>query len=635
VILGDGHMGRKAQLSRRLRYWFDNTMSRGTISLIGWLALVSFVLIVTVTAALELVVQDESGGRPNPIRLLWDTFVSTFSLSVPNGGAEPWVVLALWFVLALGGIFVVSALVGLLTSGMNRKIESLRKGRSIVVEHGHTVILGWSDQVYTVVSELVEANRSRRRGAAIAILADVDKVVMEDRLRHRLGSTANTRLICRTGNPLDLTDLEVVNPNAARSIIVLAPQNASAEDADSYVLKTLLAINKGPAFRGRPHHVVASVRDGRNRAVARLAGGDSVVIDADDVSARLVVQTARQSKLSVIYHDLLDFGGDELYIVSEPQLVGRPFWQTQLAYRSCCPVGVLSAHGQTTLNPPLHQVIGPDDRLVILARDDSEIRLANRGFAVEESAIVHSVRGPAAPEHTLILGWNARAGKIVEQLDAYVAAGSTVDVVTDRPDVDIAVAALAPRLQRVGMRVKDGDTRDRNTLESLDIAGYENIIMLSDDRLDPLAADSRVLVTLLHLRDMLAKRGIAGSIVSEMRDDRDRALAQLTRADDFVVSEQLVSLLMTQISENRHLESVFTDLFDADGAEIYVRPASYYIRPVPGLTFATIVAAASRRNEVAIGYRIAEPGDGHGVVLNPDKATPMPAIDRVIVLAHS
>jgi hypothetical protein len=150
-----------------------------------------------------------------------------------------------------------------------------------------------------------------------------------------------------------------------------------------------------------------------------------------------------------------------------------------------------------------------------------------------------------------------------------------------------------------------------------------------------MTADSRVLVTLLHLRDMLAKRGRSVQIVSEMRDDRDRALAQLTRADDFVVSEQMVSLLMTQISENRHLESVFTDLFDPDGAEIYVRPANYYLREAPGHTFATVVESARRRGEVAIGYRVAEPGEHHGVVLNPVKDHPMPLIDRVIVLAHS
>ena len=45
------------------------------------------------------------------------------------------------------------------------------------------------------------------------------------------------------------TDLELVNLNAARSIIVLTPQTEAPEDADAYVLKTLLAINRGPTFR--------------------------------------------------------------------------------------------------------------------------------------------------------------------------------------------------------------------------------------------------------------------------------------------------------------------------------------------------------------------------------------------------
>jgi voltage-gated potassium channel Kch len=605
-------------------------MSKGTAGLIGWLAFTSIVLIIVVTVALTAVEQ-KFDSNVNPFLLLWQTFVATFSLAVPENG--PLAVLALWFLLALGGIFIVSALIGLLTSGLHRKLEQLRKGRSPVVERDHTVILGWSDQVYTLVSELVEANQSRRR-AAIAILAEEDKIEMEDRLRHRLGSTGNTKVVCRTGNPLDLADLELVNPNAARSILVLAPNGASAEDADAYTLKVLLAINRGPAFRDRQHHVVAAVRDGRNRAVARLAGGDAVVIDADDISARLVVQTARQSRLSVIYHDLLDYGGDEFYLAKEPKLVGAQFGQALMAYRKCCPVGLFHANGTTTLNPPMNTVIGHDDQIVILAEDDSAIRLTDRRLPIDDSVIVHSFRGPQAPERTLILGWNSRAVRIIEQLDIYVTSGSTVDIVTDRTDADALVAQLAYRLRRLTVTVKDGDTRDRNVLESLDIVAYDNVIVLSNDLLEPLAADSRVLVTLLHLRDMLAKRGKVGSIVSEMRDDRDRALAQLTRADDFVVSEQLVSLLMTQISENRHLESVFTDLFDPDGAEIYVRPASYYVRAVAGITFATVVEAARRRNEVAIGYRMAEPGESHGIVLNPDKTKPMPLIDRLIVLAH-
>jgi Castor and Pollux, part of voltage-gated ion channel/Calcium-activated potassium channel slowpoke-like RCK domain len=622
-------MTRRVSLGARFRYWFDNTMSRGTGGLIGWLALASGVLIGVVTVGLELVAPSEAG---NPVLLLWKTFVATFSLGAPDAG--PWPVLAMWFVLGVGGIFIVSALIGLLTSGLHRRLEQLRKGRSRVVERKHTVILGWSDQIYTVINELVEANRSRRR-AAIAILADEDKVLMEDLVRHRIPDTGKTRLVFRTGSPLDLADLEMVNLNEARSIIVLGPNNASPDDADAFVLKVLLAINKGPAFRGRPHHVVAAVRDGRNRPVAKLAGGDAVVLDGDDIGARLIVQTARQSKLSVVYQELFDFGGDEIYMIAEPRFVGRPFGQILQAYKRCCPIGLIREDGNTILNPPMETVIVATDRIVLIAEDDSKIKLSDRPVSIDDANIVHAARGPAAPEKTLILGWNGRATRIIEQLDIYVAEGSMVDVVTDRADVDAAVSWLVPGLRRLAVRCKAGDTRDRRVLETLDVAAYHSVIVLSDDKLDPLTADSRVLVTLLHLRDILANQGRSGSIVSEMRDDRDRELAQLTKADDFVVSEQLVSLLMTQISENRHLESVFNDLFDADGAEIYIRPATYYLRPKAGYNFATVVEAARRRGEVAIGYREADPGDGHGVVVNPDKDQPMPAIDRVIVLAHS
>jgi ion channel POLLUX/CASTOR len=616
-------MTSKAGLRTRLRYWFDNTMSRGTPALIGWLAIVSVMLIVVISAALAVT------GGTNIFGLFWQTFISAFSLAIPDNATVA--ARVPWFVLALGGIFLVSALIGLINNGIDKKLEELRKGRSAVVESDHTVILGWSDQVFTVVSELVAANRSRRR-PAIVILAEQDKLEMEELLRERLAGTANTRVVCRTGNPLNVSDLELVNLNASRSIIILTPQTATTpEDADAYVLKTLLAINRGPAFRDTEHHVVAAVRDGSVRAVAKLAGGNAVVIDADDISARLTVQAARQSGLSVVYHDLLDFGGDELYVVSEPDLAGTTFGASLLAYRQCCPIGLVHQDGTTIVNPPMDTVIAADDKIVILAGDDSAIKLSSDGLTSVDDAIVYKARQAEAPEHTLILGWNGRAARIIEQLDMYVSDGSSVEVITDRDDADSAINKLS--YTHLTASIKRGDTRERAVLEALDLGGYDNIIALCDDVMDPLTADARVMVTLLHLRDILAKRGEVGAIVSEMRDDRDRALAQLTRDDDFVISEQLVSLLMTQISENAHLESVFADLFDPEGSEIYIRPASDYIQPTSGLTFATVTAAARVRNEVAIGYRIAYSGDGHGIVLNPDKTRPIPVIDRVIVLA--
>ena len=60
-------------------------------------------------------------------------------------------------------------------------------------------------------------------------------------------------------------------------------------------------------------------------------------------------------------------------------------------------------------------------------------------------------------------------------------------------------------------------------------------------------------MTLLQLRKLSEAAGKPINVVSEMLDARNRALAEVTRADDFVVSNQLVSLMLAQASENRYI----------------------------------------------------------------------------------
>ena len=154
-------------------------------------------------------------------------------------------------------------------------------------------------------------------------------------------------------------------------------------------------------------------------------------------------------------------------------------------------------------------------------------------------------------------------------------------------------------------------------------------------------ADGRTLVTLLHLRDMASRAGQDSSIVSEMLDVRNRELAQVTQADDFIVSDRLVSLMMAQLSENSELKAVFDDLFRAEGSEIYLKPASDYVALDQPMNFYTVLEAARRRGEVAIGYRLksesSDPKLAYGVHLNPKKpgTFQLAAHDRVIVLAEN
>src|SRR5215218_7378121 len=86
---------------------------------------------------------------------------------------------------------------------------------------------------------------------------------------------------------------------------------------------------------------------------------------------------------------------------------------------------------------------------------------------------------------------------------------------------------------------------------------------------------------------------------------RERELAEVAQADDFIVSNKLTCLMLSQISENPGLNAVFTDLSDPEGSEIYLKPAGDYVQPGRAVSFYTVAAAARRRGEVAIGYRLA------------------------------
>jgi hypothetical protein len=166
------------------------------------------------------------------------------------------------------------------------------------------------------------------------------------------------------------------------------------------------------------------------------------------------------------------------------------------------------------------------------------------------------------------------------------------------------------------------------------------IVLCYSDALDVARADARTLMTLLHLRDIASGVGRRLAIVSEILDLRDRALAEVARADDFIVSDRLISLMIAQVAETPELNAVFADLLDPEGAEIYLKPAADYVtteRPVP---YAAVVEAARRRGEVAIGFRLAahagDPRAAYGVRLNPPKGFEVGfgADDRVVVLAE-
>ncbi len=624
----------------RWRYRFDNFMARGTGALLLALAVASALMVISIAAFVTLAHVAPPGEDGQPVgfsSLAWMGLLRSLDTGTMSGDAG-----SVWFVgamlaVTLGGVFTVSTLIGVLNNGLEGKLSNLRKGRSRVIETGHTIILGWSQQIFPILSELLLANESRK-GACIVVLGDGDKAEMEDEIAARTGPTGKTRIVCRSGSPIDLADLSIVSLQTSNSIVVLSPQG---DDPDASVIKTLLAITNAPDRRPAPYHVVAEIRDPNNLEVARMVGRDEVeLLLVGELISRIIAQTCRQSGLSVIYTELFDFGGDEIYFRDEPSLVGKTYAEALVAYDDSAVMGIAPLSGRPRLNPPMDQRIAAGERLILVAQDDDSIRLSGQPHPVRDEAILEGIDVPQAPERTLLLGWNWRATKILSELSQYVAPGSHTTVVDEVPEAAERIAALGDSANMAIERI-EGDTSDRRLLDSLGLETFDHIIVLSyADHLEAQRADAKTLVTLLHLREIGEQKGKAFSIVSEMLDVRNRALAEVTKADDFIVSDRLISLMLAQISENKQLAAVFDDLLDPDGSEIYLKPAGAYVRPGTPVDFYTVVESARRRGESAIGYRIAadvkNADRAYGIKLNPKKSETLSftAADRIVVLAE-
>jgi hypothetical protein len=624
-------------LRQRARYRFDNLMARGVGAQILLLAVFT-VVIVAITVVLMFVLgvapKNEQGGSESSAMLAWKSLMHTMDAGTLGGDSGSWTYLFVFLFATIGGLFVVSALIGVLNQGFGTMLDRLRRGRSVVVERDHTVILGWTPKIFTLLHELAEASRNKR-GAAVVILADRDKVEMDGEIAEAMRGQ-KLRVITRRGSTMSTEDLGLVSLQTSKAVLVLGSDDNS--DSDTVVLRTLLAIQKIAA--DHPLHIVAELFDEKSEPVARMVVGKrAALMLAAPLVSRLLVQTGRQSGLSLVYTELLDFGGCEIYVTKEPKLAGKTFRDAVFSFGTSTLLGIFTKDGEMMLPPPFDRTLTADDLIVTISEDDDTIVLDGAG-AVDEGAInVAPARSSRRNERTLVLGASRRLPLVLRELDSYVAPGSETIVHGENARATLATLDLAT-LANMKVTVEDSDVTERDLLESLDITQFDHILLLSElnDRTQEMA-DARTTITLLFLRDITQRAGKRVPMTSEILEIQSRDLAAVSEADDFIVSNSLVSLMMSQLAENPHLVHVFDELFSSKGYELYVKPLSEYL-DAGAATYATLCEAALRRKEIAIGYRLAklarDPSAAYGVKVNPPKREQVRFThdDHVIVLAE-
>ncbi|MBQ6586736.1 MAG: hypothetical protein IJH83_08040, partial [Coriobacteriales bacterium] len=529
-------MAKPIPLRARLSYSFDNFMSKGLWAKIGLLALVTIVFILLMGIVASIAYGDAGQMAP---WVWWKTVMTSLGKSTPGQDDGSPVFVALMLIAMIYGMFFTSILIGFISGAIREKVNNLAKGGGAVAEDGHIIILGFNEETFVLLEELIEASRNQRRPQTVVVLAETPKERMDDEIHARFGSTSNhpkLRIVTRTGSTCDLASLERCSIGSCRSIIV-----SGTDDFES--TKSIMACTYQLNSEDVPPetYAVAEIHEEGNVDAASIAGRDGregdrlELLPLQEILARIIVHTSRQPGLSKVYIELFNFVGNEFYTIQDDpairELIGLDIRRINLRLKDAVTVGVHDPQRGVILGDPNQVVLEEGCSLIVIARDDDALQLLPE--ALQPADCASNERHEPETLRCLVLGGQPILNDMAIEYARYLQPGSSVLAVAEEGSRCRGLGRRAGNIlgkASISFEMRTVPEFDKETLFAvLDEFKPHSVVLLDDHSgASPQNEDARTISLLLYLRDYRESSGREFGITSEMRLGKNREIASAT-----------------------------------------------------------------------------------------------------------
>jgi len=645
----------------KIKYLFYKQFTKGSKRLYLWLTILSLVPIFIIS--LIIFVSAIFNPDLNPVgdnNSFWQTFFSQLLAALDPGNFLVFELVSdskspksLLFIICsllslLSGLMVIATLIGIVSSSIENVMLSFKKGKTFVVEKDHVIILGWNDQIFTIIKELEIAHENTKR-ICIVIMSSQEPEIMRDEIENRV-SLKNLDIVYRSGNVLDIEDLKKISIKDSKSIIVLTDML----DRDAQAFKIALTINKlTPGdFEFKPgFSVVVAMEDEENiQLLNQISKNTITTFNIHLLQSRIIAQCCRQTGLSVVYNDLLDFDGEEIYffkinIDNNPKhkiFLEESFQDISVILNNAILIGVFT-NNECLIQPDNKYLFKDGDELILIQNDDDEPKIME-DLIYHEHLVNLSENLNETVKNILIINWNEDTPYLLKDLNIYLPSESNVDIIINSDRLSkLDINKLKEKNKLIGEFIKE-DNLSQEVLRNLNLEQYDSIVLLSDNIVPDIAlsnaSDAKSIITLLQLRIILKELNKSEiPIISQIQNPTSKDLIENEANYDIIVSNKLVGNYTCQLAENSRLKLVFDEILQPEGSEFYMRDVRQYIKLNEKINFYTLCKAATKRNEIVIGYKIKkeESLPNHGIYINPLKSEELVFHDgdQIIVLSEN
>lgn len=544
----------------RQRYRLDEKMSKGSLGLIKLLAVSTIVMMLLVAVILQIAGLF-AGEETSFSALLWNTLATIINKWLPFYGDGWRGYRIMMTVAAIFGLLITSVLIGIISSAIDEKIASLKKGGLAVMEEDHIVVLGFKPGEYTLIQELVYGADKRPR--CIVVGSELSREEMEECIRDNVICPKNVRILCRTVNIFDPVTLERCSLNTCRTILI------SPTDNDR-TIRTLLAVTK----------LLHDVPECRIRTIAVLSQNDYripeavikkhgiLLLHAEGTIARIMAHSCTQPGLSQAMLEMFHFEGSEIHIIALPGIEGLTFEELLCRVDCAFPIGICKGD-EIYLNPDAAMRLEQGDRLLAFCEESDSAKLLPAS-ALQPIKPLPPYQDAQSAGHLVIIGCNEFLSTVLLELSENVTSVTLADVPEDFRDA--ALQAAARRETKLSVSFFEKDTAELSTLEEL-AKTADHIVLLSDRNRPDDEADMHSIFNILTLRDIRDRFGLNFNITVEMRLEINQNLVISEAHTEFILSSNMSSRFLAQLSESPELIKVFNELLTNEGNEVYLKTA--------------------------------------------------------------
>ena len=433
-------------------------------------------------------------------------------------------------------------IIGYVASLFSSIIENAKKGKGMLYVYDHILILNWNQKAL----ELIADYRFDEDTTTVVVLSPHDKESIEkdiERKLYGLKDKKKIQVIVRQGEVFSKSDLMDVCIEDAKTVIILSDEtqdeNSNEIFKDIQAVKTLMLVSN-LNLKHEPT-IIVEVKEQKTVTLIKDRIGKQknmshqiIPILPDELMGRLIAQTILMSPLSQVYHELLSFQGAEFYTVEH-----------------------LEAEHYIKHYPYAIPIYKLKDDLFVMTENEKNL-YQRRDVPLSEFTQLSFKNADRYHEQTiLIFGSNRKLFYIIDSIELY------------------------KKENKTNILVHHIDSNDAKVIEEevKTFKKIDTILILSKDYLEPKDYDSDVLVTLLLIQDIAKKHN--AEIVIELLDPRHFDIAQSYNIQNTIISNEYISKIITQLSKNRKLYTLYQDLLtydpidsDEETYEVYAYEAS-------------------------------------------------------------